>query len=151
MQKLYVNIEKKKRERITTFLSKCYRIGGYNVGFSKTYSDKELTQFQCKDSANRSVEDIYSVVKAYYPKCSEKHFMKQLSKVLDKNKRLKLLFCPDIDKWVIIYGYNVIDCLGVRYLYNYSRSALKTNNRGKGKYCYNDLMILMDHNTYKLH
>jgi hypothetical protein len=149
--KLYVEIEKKKGERITTFLSKCYKIDNYNVGFSKTFLDKELTSFHCKDSSNRSVEDIYSVIKAYYPKCSEKNFMKQLSKFLDKNKRLKLLFCPDIEKWVIMYSYNVNDCLGVRYLYNYSNSSLKTNKKGKGKYCYNDIMILMGHDTYKFH
>jgi len=149
MQKLYVKIERKKGERVITFLKKCYNIGNYVVGFAGTYCDKELTNFHCKNQANRSVEDIYSVVKTYYPNYSEKKFIKQLDKLLNKNKRLKFLFCPDIQKWVIMHGYESIDSDGIKHLNNYSNSKNKRKIRGNGKYCYNDIIELMGYPEFK--
>lgn len=141
--KLYVDVERKKGERVTTFLKKCYQMNKVDFKFKKTYFDINLTKTQCFQ-ANRSFEDLHTVIKTYYPNCSEEHLAKQIEKLLRYNKKLKLLYCTDINKWVfmnIIYMSNSSN--KYKYLYNYNNSESKLNNKGKGKYSYYDLMGLM--------
>lgn len=140
--KLYVEIEKIKRERITTFLKKCYNFeNSYNIVFTKTYFDKLTQNQQCK-KGNRSFEDLYAVIKTYYPNCTKKHFAKQLERLLKKSK-IRLLFCPDIQKWVFINVLYGTDDKNFKYLYNYNSSHLKLNIKGKGEYTYFDILSLM--------
>ena len=95
--KLYVDVERKKGERITTFLKKCYNLQNkYSISFTETYFDELRQNKQCK-KANRSFEDLYATIKTYYPDCSKEHFAKQLEKILNKSK-IRLIFCPDIQK-----------------------------------------------------
>lgn len=142
--KLYVEIEKIKGERITTFLKKCYNIkpNSYDIIFTKTYFDESCQTQQCKNG-NRSFEDLYAVIKTYYPNCTKKHFAKQLEKLL-KESKIRLLFCPDIQKWVFmnISLFSTEDNQ-YKYLYDYKSSRLKLNKKGEGKYTYFDIMSLM--------
>lgn len=141
--KLYVDVKKEKRERITTFLKKCYSIetDPFNIVFKKTYFDELCQNQECK-KANRSFEDLYTTIKTYYPYCSKKHFGKQLNKLIQTSK-LRLLFCPDISKWVLMnIVYGTID-KNYKNLYNYSNSNKKLKKKGKGEYNYYDIMLLM--------
>lgn len=142
--KLYVEIEKIKRERITTFLKKCYNIkpNSYDIIFTKTYFDKLLQNKQCK-KGNRSFEDLYAVIKNYYPYCTKKHFAKQIEKLI-QNSRLRLIFCPDIQKWVLLNTATwTQENKEFKYLYDYNSSRLKLGKKGKGEYTYFDILSLM--------
>ena len=145
MQKIYVTFKKVKNKSIVKFLEECYgKIGNDLNNFRATYSDLECTKLQCK-SGNRSFEDIYCVVKTYYKYCSIKHFAKQFLKFLKLNKRLVLIYCKDISKWVfmnIIYN-NVTNNTGYLFFYRYQVSMPLLNSKGKGKYNYYDIMKLM--------
>jgi hypothetical protein len=141
--KLYVEKEKIKGERITTFLKRCYDINttSYFYNFTKTYFDENYQNQQCR-RGNRSFEDLYSVIKTYYPNCSKKHFAKQLEKVV-KTTKLRFLFCPDIHKWVLMYiGKDQWD-KKYKYLFNYHSSNAKLDKKGKGEYTYYNIMSLM--------
>lgn len=139
--KLYVDIKKENKERITTFLKKCYNINSSHIVFTETYFDELCQNKQCK-KANRSFEDLYATIKTYYHHCSKKHFAKQLDKLIQKSK-LKLLFCPDISKWVLMnISYGTHDNT-YKNLYNYDNSKSKLKKKGKGKYNYYDIMLLM--------
>jgi hypothetical protein len=141
--KLYVETEKIKGERITTFLKKCYNLypNSYNIVFTRTYFDKLFQNKQCK-KGNRSFEDIYAVIKTYYPNCTKKHFANQLEKII-KNSNIKFLFCPDIQKWVLMNTYQGSSISNYKYLYDYNSSRLKLNKKGQGEYTYFDIMSLM--------
>ena len=142
--KLYVDVEKIKGERITTFLKRCYNIkpNSYNIVFTETYFNESCQTRQCK-KGNRSFEDLYAVIKTYYPHCTKKHFAKQLEKLF-KESRLRLLFCPDIQKWVLmnISLFSTEDGQ-YKYLYDYNSSRLKLDKKGKGEYTYFDILSLM--------
>ena len=139
--KLYVDIKKENKERITTFLKKCYNINSSHVVFRKTYFDELCQNKQCKE-ANRSFEDLYATIKTYYHHCSKKHFAKQLDKLIQKSK-LRLLFCPEISKWVLMnISYGTQDNT-YKNLYNYAQSNKKLKKKGKGEYNYYDIMLLM--------
>lgn len=141
--KLYVDVEKIKGERITTFLKKCYNLypSSYNIVFTKTYFDELFQNQQCK-KGNRSFEDLYAVIKTYYPNCTKKHFAKQIEKLI-KNSKIRLLFCPDIKKWVFVSVSFGHDDKNFKYLYDYNSSRLKLEKKGKGEYTYFDIMSLM--------
>ena len=141
--KLYVE-EKRENKRITTFLKKLYNIqpNSYNIVFTKTYFDESCQTQQCK-KGNRSFEDLYAVIKTYYPNCTKKHFAKQLEKLL-KESKIRLLFCPDIQKWVLMnIGTWSTEDNQYKYLYDYNSSRLKLGKKGKGKYTYFDILSLM--------
>lgn len=139
--KLYVE-EKRENERITTFLKKCYNFKtSYNIVFTRTYFDELCEKQQCK-KGNRSFEDLYAVIKTYYPNCTKKHFAKQIEKLLKKSK-IRLLFCPDIQKWVFMSVNFGGDSKEFKYLYDYNSSRLKLNKKGKGEYTYFDILSLM--------
>lgn len=139
--KLYVDIKKENKERITTFLKKCYNVNSSNIVFTETYFDELCQNKECK-RANRSFEDLYTTIKTYYPYCSKKHFAKQLDKLIQKSK-LRLLFCPDISKWVLMnISYGTYDNT-YKNLYNYTNSKTKLKEKGKGIYSYYDIMLLM--------
>ena len=139
--KLYVE-EKRENERITTFLKKCYNFKtSYNIVFTRTYFDELCEKQQCK-KGNRSFEDLYAVIKTYYPNCTKKHFAKQLEKLL-KESKLRLLFCPDIQKWVFMSVSFGGDSKEFKYLYDYNSSRLKLGKKGKGEYTYFDILSLM--------
>lgn len=140
--KLYVE-EKRENERITTFLKKCYNIkpNSYNIVFTRTYFDELCETQQCK-KGNRSFEDLYAVIKTYYPNCTKKHFAKQIEKLLKKS-RIRLLFCPNIQKWVFMSISFGTDSKEFKYLYDYNSSRLKLNKKGKGEYTYFDILSLM--------
>lgn len=142
--KLYVDVEKIKGERITTFLKKCYNIkpNSYDIVFTKTYFDELFQNKQCK-KGNRSFEDLYAVIKNYYPHCTKKHFAKQLEKLL-KESKIRLLFCPDIQKWVLMnLGTWTTESNQYKYLYDYNSSRLKLGKKGKGEYTYFNILSLM--------
>lgn len=64
-------------------------------------------------------------------------------KKLIKKSKIRLLFCPDIQKWVFMNvnfgGYSK----EFKYLYDYNSSRLKLNKKGKGEYTYFDILLLM--------
>lgn len=144
MQKIYVTFKKVKNKSIVKFLEECYgKIGSNLNNFGATYSDLECTKLQC-NSGNRSFEDIYCIVKTYYKYCSIKHFAKQFLKFLKLNKRLRIIYCNDIGKWVFmniswgnIFEYNYL------FFYKYQYNLPIMSNKGNGKYSYYDIMKLM--------
>lgn len=142
--KLYVKIKKIKGEKITTFLKKCYNIypNSYDIIFTETYFDITCLNKQCK-KGNRSFEDLYSVIKTYYPNCTTKHFAKQIEKLI-KTSKMRLLFCPDIHKWVFMnISTSSTESNQFKYLYDYFSSRLKLDEKGKGEYSYFDILSLM--------
>lgn len=147
--KLYVNIKIRKNQKLSTFLKKCYNLqnNNYFIYFTPTYYDSVFKDKQC-GQANRSFEDIYSVVTTYYPECTKQVLAKELEKIIKLNF-IKLLFCTDIKKWVFMKTLKGTIDIYFKYLFDYKESRLKLKKRGNGEYTYFDIMKLMGYSEEK--
>lgn len=146
--KLYVNIKIRKNQKLSTFLKKCYNIqNGYYIGFIPTYHDPVFKHKQC-GQANRSFEDIYSVVTTYYPECTKQLLARELEKIMKLNF-IKLLFCTEVKKWVFMKTSKFTTNSCFKYLFDYKDSKLKLKKKGKGEYTYFNIMKLMGYSEEK--
>jgi hypothetical protein len=149
---LYVKIKKEKYCKITDFITNCFTqevIYGYCL-FCRTFKDKENNILQ-NLHGRRSFEIIYEVVKTYYPNCKINHFAKQMKKLFvngfifnNKKYYLTLMFCPNVQKWVIFASIQKHKGANIDYLWNYKNSNLKINQSKKGIYSYNQIIKLLN-------
>lgn len=146
--KLYVNVEKHPREKIVSFLKRCYDEGqySYNYTFCETYYDVYCTKLQCYKK-RRSFDELLTVVKTYYPHASKKHIASQIKKLtkplsICNKMHLRFLFCPDVQKWVMYESSNNASEYYI-YLSNYNNSKSKFEEKGNGERSLKDILTLM--------
>jgi hypothetical protein len=128
--KLYckeINRKRTVKEYIFEYLEKCS---------PATYTESGL--LQCNKGKNRSVEDLYYIVKTTYPSIYFKKYINYLYKVLKENKFAMILYCDDIDK-VTIYK---IKPLSIRYSI-FSDCIEGTSTKKNCKYSISDLKKLI--------
>ena len=150
--KLYVKTIKVKNEHIVTFLKRCYgdAYSGWEHKFTETFYDEDCTKLQASKS-RRSFDDLFDLVKTYYPKASDVHIAKQIKKLttyksINNKARLNFLYCPHADRWIMYENNNdEPDWKGVNYLYmsSYGSSYTKRHDRGCGKRSYIEILNLM--------
>lgn len=142
--KIYVkDIVREPNDSLYTFLSKVLKLTGnyfrkYTV--NSTYLDPEFKKLQCGNSKHRSFDDIVLISKTYF-RVSDKAVAKAILKFLNNEEQLLLLLCDSADKWVLNYGLNKSN--SIKYCAFYNKSYLKTNDCGKGKYSFDDIITLM--------
>lgn len=139
----------KKNELIYDYL---IRIFNTSYTFPPTYYDEECNEVQCDDGVERSIDEIYWVVKTQLPDTTFKDFCKNLFRVLTYNTNTKLknhrtiIFCPDIEKWVLhCWGLTFSHIPGYYFMnivYNYASSVKKSGTYGNSDY--NLIEILMN-------
>lgn len=84
---LYVKF--KKPRTVKEFLNKFYQENPYNsyiLMASETYSDKECTKLQCVENKLRSYDDLFELIKTYYPSYTRKKLTLLLIKSNFNNK-----------------------------------------------------------------
>ncbi len=75
MKKIYVNFEIP--AIIREFLLKFFSHGIFR-GAVETFNDKECTIQQCRANKYRSFDDMFDVIKTYFPNTTEKEFLNEL-------------------------------------------------------------------------
>lgn len=69
-----------------------------------TYDDAECTRENCRAGAYRSVTDILTIVRTYYPVTSLEAILRIIKTISTKDKRIKLIWCTQINKVVLRYN-----------------------------------------------
>ena len=101
MDKLYVNYKKKYKETPEEFFNRLYES---SYGFPTTYKDVDCNYQQCINGSDRSFNDLYRLMKTYYPRITHKQLIKIINKKCTRNKYFNLIYCPDVNKIVLYYG-----------------------------------------------
>lgn len=118
---------------------------------------KKNNQIQCVHGKNRSIEDLFNLVRTEYPSISFKRFIKILYENMQSLKNYVILFCPDIQK-VVLYkskdpdlwwrtfelkipmrDYNRIK----KFHITYESYLYEKHNYGKGNICINDIYKIL--------
>jgi hypothetical protein len=68
-----------------------------------TYSDKECKIIQCGLGRRRSLEDLFTCVKTYFPSVTLKTLMKELVSLRPRGQKLYPYYCSTIHRPVIIF------------------------------------------------
>ena len=130
MDKLYVNYKKKYKETPEEFFNRLYKS---SYGFPTTYKDVDCTITQCTNGSDRSFNDLYRLMRTYYPRITHKQLIKIISKKCTRNRKINLIFCPKVEKIVLyIGGWNSYG--GRKSLFNntyYDFNDQLTNNKIK--------------------
>lgn len=71
-----------------------------------TYSNPECTIVQCRAGAFRSVTELLEIVQTYFPKTTLEGLMKIITKVIEQNKNVELIWCTQVKKVVLKYNTN---------------------------------------------
>lgn len=153
MEELFVKekYQIQKNEFIYDYL---VRIFNTSYTFPKTYYDKKYTKVQCYDGVERSIDEIYWVIKTQLPDTTFKDFCKSLFKVLTYNTITKLndhrtiMFCPDIEKWVLhcwnLSISNILKYYFINIVYNYCNSIKYCEEYGNSNYNLIEILINME-------
>ena len=109
---IYVNFERPRT--VKEFLNTFYQedvYDSYKLVASETYKDKECTILQCNRNRIRSYDDLYELVKTYYPSYTRKKLTLLLIKSNFNNKIIGGYFgsCRDMNKirYIPIIKYGV--------------------------------------------
>lgn len=99
MGKIYIE-NFKNEDNIYHFLQNNYAQPTYDVvgKFCATFKDEACTDLECKP-ARRSLEDLFDIVRTYYPYATVKDVAEALFKMNDE-EAITCLFCYDIKKIV---------------------------------------------------
>ena len=120
-----------------------------NLRFDDTYRDPELTKIDCEGYTRRSIDDIFLIYRTYRPGIHKSTILKSIERVILKPKHGHLIFCDDIEKWVL-YDCFRYDDDNNQYLYtqNYCGSNDEYENVGKGKISLRSILNLMGHKNH---
>jgi len=142
--KLYVkDIVRKPNDTLYTFLRKVLRLDEnyYKQGTTEaTFLDSEFKNIQCIGNKNRSFDDLVLISKTYF-RVSDKAVAKAIVKILNKNDTFLFVLCDSAKKWVL--NRNLTKSKNLKYCATYNKSDLKTDNRGEGKYSFDDIITLV--------
>lgn len=146
------DVKREDKDSLYTFLKRCigpipnssYKSIG---GFPTTYTDKECTNKECSPKF-RSLEVIIEISKAYF-RVSDKQVAKALKKLCVQDKILGLLLCKTANKWIFYNSKNAFSYVKWyadedNFILDYNNSINKKDQRGVGKYTYNEIRELMD-------
>lgn len=144
------DVQREKKDTLYTFLKRCINPIGVlpyksKGAFPTTYKNENYSDKEC-DSKFRSLEAIIEISKTYF-KVSDKHVAKVVKKICLQDKTLALLFCKMANKWIFyegIYSEKYWKKDEDNFTLNYDNSINKKDNKGKGKYTYNEIRELMD-------
>lgn len=106
--KIYVNF--KKPETIEEFLTLFFS-DNLNKAYAfplPTYLDEECTQLQCEGRKNRSFEEVFDLIKTYYPKTTIETLLLVLVKLRPQQCYLYCASCSSINRITIVYYYSQI-------------------------------------------
>jgi hypothetical protein len=137
MDKIYCKIEK--QMYATEFLRLGFTATRNSIPgkFVETFHDEECSVTQCK-VARRTFQDLYAIIKTYYPKYTKKNVANML-KTLHKSDNIFPIWCHAQDKIVFIKqkprGENL---LITHYIQNESWTAT-----GNGNYSWKNINNLM--------
>lgn len=145
------DVKREDKDSLYTFLKRCigpipnspYKSIG---GFPATYTDKECANKECSPKF-RSLEVIIEISKAYF-RVSDKQVAKALKKLCVQDKLLGLLLCNAAGKWIFYTSKGAMGGFWYEdeenFILEYSNSVNKKDQRGVGKYTYNEIRELMD-------
>lgn len=111
-RKIYVKFDAPKTPKL--FLKKFFCKSPSHLTGSTTYRDKECKKYQCSGYTNRSFEEVYLILKTYYPKITRKDVIHELvvfnKPFIDnmgvlKRRVLQPSFCETINKPVLWFSY----------------------------------------------
>ena len=140
-------IKREPKDTLFTFLEKCLKkksFKSYGI-FPKTYKDIECTKLEYPE-AYRSFEVIVEISKTYF-KVSEKQVAKTIKKIIvkDENRKLGFLLCLATNKWIL---HSITVYLQPEkennFILKYSNSINRLDEKGKGKYNFNEIDKLMN-------
>jgi len=95
-----------------------------------TFEDAEFKVKQCRAEARRSIDDLIIIYRTYLGSVHKKSIFESLERVILSQGNGMLLFCPDVNKWVI---HNNTDSGSYgKYIYHrkYCGYGLKNYNSG---------------------
>ncbi len=102
MDKIYVNIKRKVKEKPEDFFDRLYEEGDY--GFLATFHDKNCMKYQCSSGSERSFSDLFKIMRTYYSKITHKQLIKIIIKKCTRNREYNLIYCPHIKSTVLYVG-----------------------------------------------
>lgn len=145
-KKIYVNLPK--LDNIQAFIVSlfCRKIGYGGFLVKKTYNDPDFTDKEC-NSARRSFEDLYRIVKTVYEDITEEEFAIHLYNV-SITDHIQCFICNDIKK--VVFQRNNTHQYGT-YRLGYGGTfdhpllsvGFGIDFKGHGKYSLKDILDLM--------
>jgi len=137
MNKIYCKIPK--QTYATEFLRKCFIVfyNGITGKFVRTYHDEAFNNQQC-GVARRTFEDLYCIVKTYYPSYTKRNLAKMLN-TLNIKDNIFPMWCNAQDKVVFIRKNSSSNDRAFEHYMEHDDHS----DKGNGGYSLNDIKKLM--------
>tara|TARA_R110000851_G_C12938072_1_gene551966 strand:- start:106 stop:639 length:534 start_codon:yes stop_codon:yes gene_type:complete len=122
--KLYVKFKRPKtiKQFLTKFYSEVLHVK-YRFPI-QTYFDKACTKMQCRKHTYRSIDDLFILVKTYYPSATLKKLMKILVQLdlSTKDKQIRMIIgsCSGIDNIRIYFGPGTVNHYSLTHIRKHS-------------------------------
>lgn len=116
-----------------------------------TFRDPEFKKIECDGYKRRSIDDLLLIYRTYLPGIHASTILKSIERVVLIPGCGNLLFCDNIQKWVLYDKFKYEDEeYESRYLYthNYQDSNGEYENIGKGKLSLKKILTLMGHEDH---
>jgi hypothetical protein len=75
---------------------------------------------QCDSRSNRSISEVTSIIRSRFPITSVDAVIRIIAE-LNKDGRCYLVWCTQVNKFVVVGGYNETNPCGKNFITNYSR------------------------------
>jgi len=126
---IYAKFSKTEYRRVIDLLKEGFSTD--NGNFIRTYNDPECTDQECH-AARRSLEDLLSIVRVYFPRCSRQRLCKALYRLKDDPEMYVYAYkCRTIHK--IVYRAN--RNMGFAVERGFNSSVRETDEyKGNGEY-----------------
>ena len=139
--KIYTKIKKGNKDTIQDFIIKFYN-NDYNT--PTTYHTKSCTAIECDAGRNRSLDALFYICKTKFSNLTELRFCKEIKKFMHNSKKgdkFAMLFCPEVNGWVVYSIRGAIGVYNTPLVYNYFNSKNKLKLKGNNHLCANDVIL----------
>lgn len=105
-----------------------------------TYDDESCTKENCRKGAYRSITDLLSIVRTYFPKTSMNDVLKIITTLIDKDQNIALIWCTQVKK--VVLKYDTRPAMAKEYATKYSKNNYD-NTKGEDGYSISDYRKLI--------